>query len=119
MRKGSNRGTWLLPKARFRWTPAPSMVGLLFQTLLILRTDFMSSSNPELTFQNARHSQPRPQKSLAGSGGLDADQELMSRMETALRLALSGMLVLEDRDAGASGFANIQGRPIPAINLYG
>lgn len=29
-RKGSNRETWLLPKARLRWTPAPSMVGLLF-----------------------------------------------------------------------------------------
>ena len=40
-------------------------------------------------------------------------------METAVRMALSGMLVLGDRDAGASGFANVQWRPIPAINLYG
>jgi hypothetical protein len=31
--------------ARFRWTPAPSTVGLLFQTLLFLRADFIFSSN--------------------------------------------------------------------------
>ena len=43
----------------------------------------------------------------------------MDSVETALRMALSAMLVLENRDAGANGFANIQWRPIPAINLYG
>jgi hypothetical protein len=31
----------------------------------------------------------------------------MGSMETAVRMALSGMLVLEIRDAGASSFANV------------
>jgi hypothetical protein len=31
----------------------------------------------------------------------------MGGMETAVRMALSGMLVLENRDTGASGFANV------------
>jgi hypothetical protein len=48
-----------------------------------------------------------PEIAKAGSGGLDADQELIGGMETALRLALSGMLVLEDRNTGASSFANV------------
>jgi hypothetical protein len=31
----------------------------------------------------------------------------MGSMETAVRMALGGLLVLRDRDAGTSGFANI------------
>jgi hypothetical protein len=31
----------------------------------------------------------------------------MGSMETAMGVALSGMLVLENRDAGASSFANV------------
>jgi hypothetical protein len=38
---------------------------------------------------------------------LDAGLELVGRMKTAVRMALSGMLVPGDRDAGASGFANV------------
>ena len=48
-----------------------------------------------------------PEIAIAGSGGLDADQELMGSMETALRMALSGMLMLENRDTGAGSFANV------------
>jgi hypothetical protein len=38
---------------------------------------------------------------------LDAGLELVGSMKTAVRMALSGMLVPGDRDAGASGFANV------------
>ena len=48
-----------------------------------------------------------PEIAIVGSGGLDADQELMGSMETARRMALSGMLVLENRDTGVSSFANV------------
>jgi len=48
-----------------------------------------------------------PEIAIAGSSGLGAGQELMGSMETALRMALSGMLVLENRDPGASSFANV------------
>ena len=48
-----------------------------------------------------------PEIAIPGSGGLDADQEFVGSMETALRMALSGMPVLEDRNADASGFVSV------------
>ena len=60
-----------------------------------------------------------PEFTVAGSGGLDTDQELVGRMQTAVRVAFSGMLVLGNRDAGAGGFAYVQWRSVPAINFYG
>ena len=45
-RKGSNKGTSLKPKARYRWTPAPSRVGLLLMTFLIFLLFFISSPSP-------------------------------------------------------------------------
>ena len=60
-----------------------------------------------------------PEVTVAGSGGFDADQELVGHMETAVRVAFSGVLVLENRNSGAGGFADVQRRTIPAINFYG
>lgn len=37
IKNGSNCGTWEYPKARLRWTPAPSMVGRLLKTLAMRR----------------------------------------------------------------------------------
>ena len=76
-----------------------------------------------VSFHNAKLTQPLPNRgglskgkavaaqtpeiAIAGSSGLDAEQEVMGSMETAMGVALSGMLVLENRDAGASSFANV------------
>jgi len=59
-----------------------------------------------------------PEVTVAGGGGFDANKELVGRMETAVRVAFSGMLVLGNRDAGAGGFAHVQWRSVPAINFY-
>jgi len=60
-----------------------------------------------------------PEIAIAGSGGLDAGQELIGSVETTLFMALSAMRVLENRDTGVSSFASVQWCPIPAVNLYG
>src|SRR5271166_2269049 len=48
-----------------------------------------------------------PEFAVAGSGGFDTNQELVGRMETAVRVAFGGVLALGNRDAGAGGFANV------------
>lgn len=48
-----------------------------------------------------------PEVTITDSRGLDAGLELVGSLKTAVRMALSGMLMLGDRDAGASGFANV------------
>src|SRR5438093_13777885 len=57
-----------------------------------------------------------PEVTVAGSGGFDSNQKLVGGMETAVRMAFSGMLV--NRDAGACGFTDIQRCAIAAVNLY-
>ena len=60
-----------------------------------------------------------PEITVARGGGFDAGQDLVRRMETAVRVALSGMLVPGNGDAGAGGFARVQRRSVSAINFYG
>ena len=60
-----------------------------------------------------------PEVTVTGSRSFDAALELVGSMLAAVRVALGGVLMLGDRDAGASGFAHVQWGPIPAINLYG
>jgi len=48
-----------------------------------------------------------PEVTVTGSGGLDAGLELVGGLKTAVRMALSGMLVPGDREAGASGVTNV------------
>jgi hypothetical protein len=64
-------------------------------------------ANPCTSLEGKTIAAQTPEIAVAGSGGLFADQELMGSMETAVRMALSGMLVLGDRDAGASGSGNV------------
>jgi hypothetical protein len=41
----------------------------------------------------------------------------VSRMQAAVRVACRRMLMREDRDAGPCGLAQIEGRPVAAINF--
>jgi len=60
-----------------------------------------------------------PKITVARGGGLDAGQELVSRMETAVRVHSAECLVPGNGDAGAGGFARVQRRSVSAINFYG
>ena len=59
-----------------------------------------------------------PEVTVTRSGSFDSCQELMGSMETTVRVAFGGMLMLLNRDASAGGFANVQWRTVTIINFY-
>ena len=78
--------------------------------MVLMRSSFLPSECKAVAAQ-------APEIAVTWRGSFDASQESVTRMETAKRSRLSATLMLGDRYAGASGFANVERSAIASIDL--